>query len=397
VAATLDATRLLPDEPLGLAGYRAAGGYLGLATDPGQLRETLLATSLRGLGGARFPFGAKLAHLLAHAGPRVVVCNAAEDEPGSQKDRALLERNPHLVVEGALLAAAAADATTVVFYVRASLTEGLASLRAALADVAGLPALQGIDVQVREAPAAYVAGEASAAVRFLSGDEAKPAVQPPLPTQEGVDGRPTLLCNCETLANLPRVVAGEEAEATRLATVTGDVLRPGVYEVSPARTSLADLVELAGGLPAGAALKAIQPGGPSAAFLPASAAHVALTDADLIAAGSHPGCLAVRVLSDRSCMVEAVAAVTAFFAAEQCGQCPPCRMKTQAYDGTFRKLLAGGGSPHLLEQLSVVDDFVADLPRRCGLIGMPTPPVRSAAALFPDDFAAHLAGSCPAA
>jgi NADH-quinone oxidoreductase subunit F len=395
VAATLGAVRLLPDEPLQLAGYRAAGGYGGLARDPEQLRQTLLGTSLRGLGGARFPFAEKLAHLLAHRGPRVVVCNAAEDEPGSQKDRALLERNPHLVLEGALLAAAAAEATTVVFYVRATLTEALAALRAALQEAAELPALQGIDVQLREAPAAYVAGEASAAVRFLSGGEAKPDLAPPYPTEKGVEGQPTLLCNCETLANLPRIVAGEPADATRLATVTGDVRRPGVYEVTPAGTTLADLVALAGGLPEGTSLKALQPGGPSSAYLPASAAHVTLTDTDLIAAGSHPGCLAVRVLSDRTCIVETVAAVTAFFAAEQCGQCPPCRMKTQAYNSTLQKVVAGGGSPHLLDQLSAVDEFVADLPRRCGLIGMPTPPVRSAAALFPDDFATHLAGACP--
>jgi NADH-quinone oxidoreductase subunit F len=394
-ATTLRPSELLPPARYQLAGYLGSGGHRALAVTAAQVLETLLSTSLRGLGGARFPFAEKLAHVIAHPGPRVVVCNAAEDEPGSQKDRALLERNPHLVIEGAVLAARAADAEMVVFYVRASLAEALESLRDALSEVAGDSVTQGLELQVREAPTAYVAGEASAAVRFLSGGEAKPEAQPPYPTERGLDERPTLLSNCETLANLPRIVNGDAAELTRLATVTGDVLHPGVYEVTPEDTTLADLVALAGGLPEGSVLKAIQPGGPSTAYLPASAVDTRLTDTALIAAGSSPGCLAVLVLSDQRCIVEVLSQVTAFFAAEQCGQCPPCRMKTQAYNDTLQKIRAGQGTPRALKQLAIVDDFVSDLPRRCSLISMPDAPVRSASELFPNDFTTHFeAGTC---
>jgi NADH-quinone oxidoreductase subunit F len=389
---------LLPPARLDLAAYRETGGYCALAAsraDAGPTRRRLSETTLTGLGGAHFPFGRKFQLTAAGPAPRVVVCNAAEDEPGSRKDRTLLERNPHLVLEGALLAAAALEAELVYIYVSEGLTGALDSLGLALTDlrtVADGP-LAGVDVRIHQAPTGYVAGEASAVIQSLEGRDAKPGVQPPFPAESGVNGRPTLVSNCETLANLPRVVrAGTtNRELSRLVTVTGDVGAEGVYEILPSETTFADLITLAGGIVgARPVLKAIQPGGPSSAFLPASAADVLLTDGEIVAAGSQPGCLAVRVFSDDRCMVEAVSELTSFFAREQCGQCPPCRMKTQGYDGVLHKIKSGGGAWTVLQQLSLIDDFVADMPRRCALISMPTPPVSSAVKLFRDDFAAHI-------
>jgi NADH-quinone oxidoreductase subunit F len=404
--------RLLPGDTESLTAYQKQGGYRALdqaRSDLDTLREVLAQTGLTGLGGAHFPFATKLNLTLAAPGPRAVVCNAAEDEPGSQKDRTLLERNPHLVIEGTLIAAAALQADVAYFYVSETLEAALQSLQHALQELAAGPLLgAGVELRVHRAPVAYVAGEATAAVRAIDGGEAKPTQQPPYPSESGVAGRPTLVSNCETLANLPRLfAAGNTGEASaqtwsRLVTITGDIDAPGVYEISPDETTFADLIAMAGGMTgASPELKAIQPGGPSSAYLPAAAADVLLRNEDIREAGSQPGCLAVRVLSHARCLVEEVAELTAFFAREQCGQCPSCRMKTQAYGKLIQQVQKGRGNWDMLHQLSTVDEFVADMPSRCALISMPTPPVASAVRLFREDFAAHIEesadSSCAAA
>lgn len=178
-----------------------------------------------------------------------------------------------------------------------------------------------------------------------------------------------------------------------MVTITGDVVDPGVYEVDPESTSFGDLVELAGGLAEPAkSLKAIQPGGPSSAYLPASAVTTLLSPKAIRASGSQPGCLAIRILDARRCLVEEAETVTKFFASEQCGQCPPCRMKTQNYAGIMRKIAAGDGTWGMLDQFATIDDFVVDMPRRCALIDMPSPAVASAISGFREDFAEHIDG-----
>lgn len=386
---TIVGQRLLPDNPLDRAGYEAIGGYRGLTAalaDPVSARHALWETQLRGLGGAGFPFARKLGFACATEGPRVVVCNAAEDEPGSGKDRTLLARNPHLVIEGALIAASAIDAQNVVLYVSEVVEE---LTRSALAEMAGHAALHRVQVSIVRASADYVAGEASAAVSLINGGPGKPQVQPPYPTTSGVDGRPTLVSNCETLANLPRIVTGG-APDTRLVTVSGDVVAGGVFEIDPEVETFGSLIERAGGLTGSGVLKAIQPGGPSSAFLTADAVDVTLAPSAIAAAGSAAGCLAVGIYTSDRCMVEVVEAITEFFSTEQCGQCPSCRMKTQAYYRTVHQVSAGHGTWDMLDKLSVVEEFVSDMPRRCSLIDMPTPPVASARVLFADDFAGHI-------
>lgn len=393
--------RLLPGDTDSLAAYQEQGGYRALAEardDLDTLRDVLARTGLTGLGGAHFPFASKLKLTLAMPGPRVVVCNAAEDEPGSQKDRTLLERNPHLVIEGTLIAAAVLHADVAYFYVSQTLDAALGSLQRALQELADESVLgAGVDLRIHRAPSAYVAGEATAAVRSIDGGEAKPTQQPPYPSERGVGGRPTLVSNCETLANLPRLFAAGDHEEpaaqawSRLVTITGDIGAPGVYEISPDETTFADLIAMSGGITGiSPELKAIQPGGPSSAYLPAAAANVLLRNEDIRSAGSQPGCLAVRVLSQARCLVEEIAELTAFFAREQCGQCPGCRMKTQAYGKLIQQVQKGRGSWDVLKQLSTVDEFVADMSSRCALISMPTPPVISAVRLFREDFAAHI-------
>lgn len=393
---------LLPGTSVDFSAYTQTGGYRVLRaarTDIAGLRADLGRAVLTGLGGAHFPFARKMKLALASPGPRAVLCNVAEDEPGSAKDRTLLERNPHVVLEGVLLAAAAIEADVVVVYVAETAHAAVAALDQALAELRSATGLlSGVTVEVVTAPGAYVAGEASAAVRAARGEEAKPAQQPPYPTESGLRGRPTLVGNCETLANLPRIVAAAASDAenpnrerTRLATVTGDVVSATVVEIVPSDTTFGDLLLLAGGLGGDRpTLKAIQPGGPSSAYLPATAIGTALTNEAIVAAGSRPGCLAVRFLSASRCMVEELVDLTNFFAREQCGQCPPCRMKTQAYAQTITRIRRRQGDWSFVDQLRAVDEFVSGMPRRCALMSMPTPPVMSAIAFFREDFESHI-------
>ncbi|MET0901545.1 MAG: NADH-ubiquinone oxidoreductase-F iron-sulfur binding region domain-containing protein [Mycobacterium sp.] len=384
---------LLPPQRLDHARYLDHGGYLGLryaAAEPDRAQRALLTTPLTGLGGAHFPLSRKLESALATDGPRVVVCNAAEDEPGSGKDRALLARNPHVVLEGALIAALVLDARDVILYVSELADQEYASITAAYAEVAERYPFAAVRV-VRADPR-YVSGEATAAVDAINGGTGKPTGRP-LPTERGVNGLPTLVANCETLANLPRIVraawAGQPPPRSRLATVSGDITNPGVYEIDPDTDTFGDLFARAGALTGSGRLKAIQPGGPSTRFLAADCADILIADAAIRTAGSQPGCLAIRVLATSSCMVEVCEEITGFFSREQCGQCPPCRMKTQTYHRTLQQVVRQKGSHDLLEKLGVIEEFVADMPHKCSLIDMPTPPVASARSLFPDDFTAH--------
>jgi NADH-quinone oxidoreductase subunit F len=388
--------------PYDLAAYQGrTSGYEALrrvTQNPAWATRLLSASALTGLGGAHFPFAAKFGAALSTPGPRVVVCNAAEDEPGSRKDRMLLESNPHLVLEGALIAARLLEADVVYVYISDPLTTTIAAVERALAELAAAGQdiqclMSTVEIRMFRAPPQYVAGEASAVVNAINGEVAKPIFQPPYPTEIGVHGRPTLVSNCETLANLPRVILNELVGVetlSRLVTVTGEVATPGVYEVLPTETTFADLIARAGGMAGSGELKAIQPGGPSGAFLDASAQDAVMTNASIRLHGAQPGCLAVKVFSTSQCMVEVLEKITRFFKDEQCGQCPACRMKTQTYHRVATQIAQYQGGWDLFDILPVVEEFVSDLPRRCALIDMPRAPLESARLLFADDFAHHI-------
>jgi NADH-quinone oxidoreductase subunit F len=391
---------LLPPLRLDHANYLDQDGYLGLhyaAAESERARCALLATPLTGLGGAHFPLARKLESALTTAGPRAVVCNAAEDEPGSRKDRALLACNPHVVLEGALIAAIVLDARDVIFYISELASDEQDSIAAAITEVSDRYSFAAM--RIVRADSQYVSGEATAAVDAINGGDGKPTGQPPFPTEGGVDGLPTLVANCETLANLPRIVraawSGHPPSWTRLATVTGDIAAPGVYEIDPSTDTFADLFARAGAFTGSGQLKGFQPGGPSTRFLPADCAGILMADAAIRNAGSQPGCLAVRVIATSTCVVEICEEITGFFSREQCGQCPPCRMKTQTYHRTLQQVAHQKGGHDLLEKLSVIEEFVAGMPHKCSLIDMPMPPIDSARSLFPDDFTAHIQhGTC---
>ena len=399
--------RVLAAAGPGLSAYREGGGYQGLeqvgARGGGWLRDEMALSGLRGRGGAAFPVATKWEAAWSQPGPRAVVVNGAEDEPGSLKDRYLLATRPHLVLEGALCSARALEASLVVCYVNEEAAGPLRVMAAAAAE-AGAAGLAGdVEVTVVAAPAAYVAGEDSCALEFIErgGEQPQPRAKPPYPAEHGLHGWPTAVSNVETLAHVA-LIARHGAEwfkdvgtrgypGTLLVTLPGGCARPGVYEVA-AGTPLASVLSDCGGGPAGAPFRGAQVGGPAAGWLTAAGFDVPLDPEALSVRGSMLGCAAVRLLPEDRCAVDAVAEVEGFFAAESCGKCPLCRAETQFFDRVLAGLRDGKGikEAHLDKALELAS--AAATGTDCALARFPAAPLRTAREQFPEDFAAHLSG-----
>lgn len=389
-----------PDQLETFDEYLNSGGYSRWKTESpltgSQILDAVQESGLTGRGGAGFPVGRKWT-LAAHgsAAERYVVCNGGEDEPGSHKDRVLLEFRPHLVLEGALLCAAAIQARTVFFYINEHYKQGMARLTQSVAEAGAAGFLQDVEVRFVEAPTVYVAGEDSAALEVIEGRAALPRQKPPYPTEQGLWGKPTVVNNVETLANIPGIVrhgparfrrnGTSERPGTMLFCLGDEVERPGVYEL-PIGASLLHLLEACGGgLKGGRRVKAILPGGPSCAFLSADHLDIALDPESLRNAGSSLGCGAMRFIPEGTRMLEVVAEIAKFFQRESCGQCPACRMETNTLALMLERVKVGQGGAALLEQVEKVLDFNRGK-GFCALIHMPGPPLLSAMKLFPEDF-----------
>ncbi|MCX7646309.1 MAG: NAD(P)H-dependent oxidoreductase subunit E [Rhodobacteraceae bacterium] len=323
----------------GLEAYRAGGGYAKLAElraggDWRAVQETVLASGLRGLGGAGFPSGRKWGFVRAHPGPRFLAVNGDEGEPGTFKDRWYLERVPHLMLEGMLIAAWAVEAERCYIYMRDEYPAVLEILRREIAalEAAGIAAPGYIEL--RRGAGAYICGEESAMLESIEGRRGLPRHRPPYVAEVGLFGRPTLVHNVETLHWIARVVReGPQILASverngrrglRSYSVSGRVARPGVY-LLPAGSTIRDVIAAAGGMAEGHAFKAYQPGGPSSGLLPAALDDVPLDFDTLQPHGSFIGSAAVVVLSDRDSAREAALNMLRFFEDESCGQCTPCR------------------------------------------------------------------------
>ncbi len=320
--------------------YRSSDGYETLL----KLRETgswedvqeqVLASGLRGLGGAGFPSGRKWGFVRAHAGPRYLAVNGDEGEPGTFKDRHYLERKPHLFLEGMLIAAWAVEAERCFIYMRDEYPAVLTILRSEIAalEKAGLVAPGYIDL--RRGAGAYICGEESAMIESIEGKRGLPRHRPPFVAEVGLFGRPTLVHNVETLHWVarvcregPEVLSGTEKNGRiglRSFSVSGRVAAPGVY-LLPAGSTITDIIESAGGMAEGHVFKAYQPGGPSSGLLPARIDDVPLDFDTLQPLGSFIGSAAVVVLSDRDSARAAALNMLRFFEDESCGQCTPCRV-----------------------------------------------------------------------
>jgi len=329
----------LPPEPAGLDAYRAQGGYAALASapDPEALTALVERAGLRGLGGAGFPAARKWRLTRAQPGPRHLVVNADEGEPGTFKDRWCLETEPHRVLEGMLLAAHAIEAETCWIYLRDEYYHLFAPLRRAIADVLGAGLFRG-QIHLRRGAGAYICGEETALLESIEGRRGYPRHKPPFPGEQGLFGRPTLIHNVETLWWLPQIVAhGPEVFASqgrhgrkgrRLLSVSGHVRDPGVKDAPAGITARELIEEFCGGMAEGHRFAAYLPGGASGGILPASMADLPLDFGVLEQHGCFVGSGAVIVLSDRDNLGEAVRNLVRFFRDESCGQCTPCRVGT---------------------------------------------------------------------
>jgi NADH:ubiquinone oxidoreductase subunit F (NADH-binding) len=409
--------RGIVEEREDLKDYRLRGGYGALAkaiqATPEDVIKEVSNAGLLGRGGAGFPTGKKWFFTREGAEqPHYLVMNGGEDEPGSKKDRVLMENLPHLVIEGVILAAYATGASKAYLYINANYETATRSMTHALAEAkqAGywgenvLGSNFNLDIEITPAPQNYVAGEDTAALEVIEGKKAWPRQKPPFPVTVGLFGKPTAVNNVETLANVPPILLhGAEwyrgfgtanSSGTMIFSLNEDVNRPGIYEL-PFGTPLRYLIEeCGGGIKGDRKIKAIMPAAPSSAFLAADKIDTPLDHNSMREAGSALGCGVVRLVPEGSCIVEEILKISEFFTAESCGQCPACRMETNTLTSLLKKVQQGQGGRPILEQFGKVLAFNKGK-GFCNLIAMPGPPIESALKLFPEDFEAHLStGTC---
>ena len=389
--------------------YRAEGGYEALATalasSPQSVLDELVASGFRGRGGAGFPTGQKWSLTAQEQRtPKFVVANGGEDEPGSQKDRFLMERYPHKIIEGTLLAAYAIGAGEVILYVNSLYDIAIAQLETAIVAATEAGLRGPTSIRVAPAPPQYVAGEDTAALEVIEGRAPLPRAKPPFPTSAGLYGQPTIVNNIETFAMAPAIVrrganwfrrqGTPDNPGTMLFTLPANVRRPGVVEL-PVGTTLRELIEEhGGGLISGKTIKGVLPGGPSSGWVSDAELDVALDRGPLKELGSSLGCGALRILEEGECVVEVLDEITQFFMAEACGQCPACNMETQTLAKIISQVKSGHAMPGLIDQIPKLAAFAAGK-GFCSLITMPIAPLTSATRLYPQDIAHHLAhGTC---
>jgi NADH-quinone oxidoreductase subunit F len=365
-------------DPTSLDDYRAHGGYEALAKAIEMGGETVIAevtaSKLMGRGGAAFPTGRKWAAVASQAlQPHYVVCNADESEPGTFKDRVVLEGDPFAVVEAMTIAALATGASQGYVYIRGEYPEAESAIRTAIAAarVANLlgPDILGsgftFDIEVRRGAGAYICGEETALFESIEGKRGEPRNKPPFPVEVGLFGKPTVVNNVETLVNVPLILEmGGEAYAgigtdgstgPRLFCLSGHVERPGVYEVEFGAT-LGDLVELAGGVPGGRSIRAILLGGAAGVFVGPGSLDMPLTFEATRAAGATLGSGVIMLFDETVDLVDTLRRIARFFRDESCGQCVPCRVGSVRQEELLARLAAGSRVRSRDEELTLLRD-----------------------------------------
>lgn len=394
--------------PSSLEEYLNAGGYNGLRkaleSTPQAVIATVKASGLVGRGGAAFPTGVKWeGAAAADSQPKYVVCNADESEPGTFKDRLLLENDPHRMLEGLITAAYAIGAAKGYIYLRGEYPYAFKTLSWAIEEARqggylGANILNsgfGFDVELRRGAGAYICGEETALFESIEGKRGFPRVKPPFPTTHGLFLKPTVVNNVETLCNIPYILehgaqayrqyGTEKSPGTKLFCVSGDVLRPGVYEV-PFGISLRHLLlGLAGGVPGGRKMKAILFGGAAGTFATPDVLDVRLTFEDLRQAGLLLGSGVVMVFDERRDLQDTLKRLARFFAHESCGKCYPCQMGTQRQYEILERIATGHALPGDSELLADVGWTMSDA-SLCGLGQTAATAVLSAQRLWPDLF-----------
>ncbi len=336
----------------------------------------LKESGLRGMGGAGFPTGLKWELVRKETrSPKYVICNADESEPGTFKDALILRDQPHLVIEGMLLAGLTIGATTGIIFLRHEYETERLVLQAAIDEAAKNGSLDGFNLSIFVSPGGYILGEETALLECLEDKRGEPRNKPPFPGTHGLFGLPTLINNVETFANVSGIVTHDAKWWTDLGTdgcpgpkffaVSGDVEKPGVYQV-PLGTPVAELIALAGGVTGGKMLQAFAPGGASSNFLPADKANVRLSFNDLPKAGSMLGSGALVVIAEGRDLLDVAANVTRFFKNESCGKCVPCRVGSQKAVELLDAVVAGTAPRTALEILPDLGETMS-LTSICGL------------------------------
>lgn len=408
-----------PDRITTLVEYREAGGYAALErvlgdADRAGVKAMLADALLLGRGGAGFPAGIKVQTVAEDAPfPRYLVCNADEMEPGTFKDRVFLHAEPHMLIEGMILAAFSIQAAHGIIFIRPEY-ESAARILERESDIARREGLLGerilgsdfsFDIMVHRSGGRYICGEVTAQVNALQGRRPNPKQPPPYATDKGLWGQPTLINNVETLACIPHILnhgaqwfkdlaLTPEAAGTKLFCVSGKVNRPGCYEL-PLGIPLSEIIEVScGGMRNGAAFKACLPGGASTGFLTAAHYHIAMDFGSLKAAGNRLGTGAVMVFDHHTCMVAATVNLTEFFARESCGWCTPCREGFPYLLDLLRRIENGQGEAEFIPRIRTIcrhlwKSYCAFAPGGVG-------PIESLLACFEKEVMAHIEGrGCP--
>ena len=395
-----------------LAGYEAKGGFAGLRKalrmEPDEVTETVKSSGLRGRGGAGFGAGLKWSFMPRAAEPmKVIVCNADESEPGSFKDRLILERGVFQALEGILIGAWAMGARKTFIYVRGEYAHGADVLERAVDELRNNGYLgrscfrkRGFhhEVVVHRGAGAYICGEETGLLESLEGKKGQPRNKPPFPAQYGAFGLPTTVNNVETFAHVPfildrgvdwfRSFGTEKSPGTTLFGVSGHVEKPGLFEF-PLGVPLADLLEHAGGVRGGRPLKGIMPGGMSMPILPPSDLDVPMADESLSERGSRLGTGGVMVMDNTTCMVRVACIIAHFFRDESCGQCTQCREGTGWIYRICRRLEEGRGVAADLELLDAVPKMMEGQ-TICGFADAAAWPIQGLMRHFHGDFEAHV-------
>ncbi|MCB1925319.1 MAG: NADH-quinone oxidoreductase subunit NuoF [Gammaproteobacteria bacterium] len=402
------------DRPWRLETYQSEGGYEALKkilaekTAQDVIIDTVKQSGLRGRGGAGFPTGLKWSFInRAAPGDKYVVCNSDEGEPGTFKDRDILRYNPHALIEGMIICGYAIGAAAGYNYIRGEFWEPYERFEEALAEAreAGLLGDNildsgfDFDIHTHLGAGAYICGEETALLESIEGKKGQPRFKPPFPAMFGLYGRPTVINNTETLASIPdiirqgadwfRQIGVDNSGGPKLFSVSGNVARPGNYEI-PMGTPFADLLEMAGGMRDGRTCKAVIPGGSSAPVLPGAMMMDLTMDYDSIAkAGSMLGSGAVIVMDDTNCMVKVLDRISYFYFEESCGQCTPCREGTGWMHRVVRRIESGKGKQ---EDLDLLDDVARKIMGRtiCALGDAAAMPVAGFIKHFRDEFQYHI-------
>ena len=396
-----------------LAAYRAAGGYLQLervrAMSPQEVTEELIESNLRGRGGAFFPMGRKASFIPTPdkiAKPIYLTVNADESEPGTFKDREIMLRVPHRLIEGCLIAAHAIQSKHVYIYIRGEYLAEYEVLEAAREQARDAGILGDVEIVIHRGAGAYICGEETGLLESLEGKRGQPRSKPPFPAISGLYASPTLINNVETITTVPKILeigpaeyaqigAPPDSTGTRVFCLSGNVKRPGAYELPHGITVRHLIEDVGGGVEEGRTLKAVMMGGSSFPVMTPGDLDTPLDANSLSKQGYFIGSGVVSVIDDQACIVQFALRVAQFYAHESCGKCTPCRVGTRWLVQLLRAVESGRASERELDLLlDVCDRIIGKC--LCVLGDSAAMPVASCVSKFRDEFRAHLEhGGCP--